>query len=808
MDTLLQDVRYAIRGWLKAPGFTVVALATMAMAIGVNATVFSFVNALLLSPPPGVRSPSTLVAVYTSDFSSGPYGESSYPDYVSIQSTGIFAQLAAFSEPPPTLLRIGDQTERVRTLSVTANFFEVVGVQPLAGRVLGPADLAEGAAPAALIGETLWHRSFGARPSAVGETIAINGAPRTVVGIVPAEFNGLYLGTAYEIWTPLAPETDAEARGNRGLSLVGRLAPGIDRVQAQAQLDGVAAQLASAFPETNRGTLARPDQPRPFSVVRHTRLHPSFRADVGMIAAVLLTAVALVLLMACANIAGLLLSRATARHREIAVRVALGAGRARLLRQMLTESVLLGLTGGALGLIVTLWTADALPSFFPPEQARMLDVAIDWRVLGFTAGAAMISGLVFGLAPAFHGLKAVPAEALRAGSQRMGEAGGGARARKILVGAQVALASVLLVSALLLTRSLSNALGDDPGFTTRRAVLSTIELPRSTTAEAARPYFDAVLERMRAVPGVEDAGFAQFVPIAGLSRRGFTVEGYVPREGEDTELHVNAVSREYFETMGIGALRGRLFQDQDRSGHRVVVVNHTLADRYFGGEAVGRRLSDSQGRQLEIIGVIRADRRFDLQDPPAPVVFYLLDQQFTPRVTLVARTTGDPALLADTVRRTIAQVNPDAAVFRTVTLDAHRAEALSANRLTVALVVTCGVMALTLALIGVYGVVAFSVARRRREIGVRVALGATSWQVLRPLLTEHGTVVCLGLLVGIAAALSVTRLLGSMLYGVTATHPGTYALVVAIVGTVAALASVLPATRALRINPVAALRQD
>ena len=809
MDALLQDVRYAFRSWIKSPAFTLVALATMATAIGANATVFSFVSALLLRPVTGVRSPSTLVSVYTGDFSSGPYGASSYPDYESIRaSAGALAQLAAFYEPPPTLLRIGDQTERVRTMSVTGNFFDVVGVQPVAGRTLTAGDTAAGTSPAALIGETLWHRSFGGRPSAVGETISINGAPHTVVGIVPESFSGLTLGAAYEIWTALPPETDAGARGNRMVSLIGRLAPGIDLVQAQAQLDGVAAQLAAAFPDTNRGTLARPDQPRPLSVVRHARLHPDFRGDVAMIAIVLLTAVALVLLIACTNLAGLLLSRATARHREIAVRLALGAGRARLFRQMLTESVLLGMAGGGLGLIVTLWTADVLPSYFPPEQARMLGVEVDWRVLTFTAAAAMLSGLVFGVAPALHGLKTVPAEALRAGSQRIGDSGGGVRARKVLVGAQVALACVLLVSALLLTRSLSNALEDDRGFNTRQAVRATIELPRSMPAEAARPYFDTVLERVRAVPGVEAAGFAQFVPIAGLARRGFTMEGYAPRAGEDTELHINTVSRDYFETMRMDALRGRLFGDADRSGRHVAVVNHTLADRYFGGNAVGRTLIDSRGRELEIVGVVRANRRFDLQDPPAPVVFYLLDQQFTPRLTLVARTAGDAALLADTVRRTIMPVNPDAAVFRTVTLDAHLEEGLAANRLTVALVVTCGLIALTLALIGVYGVVAFSVARRRREIGVRVALGATPWQILRPLLAEYGVVVCLGLAVGIVTALSVTRLLGSMLYGISATHPGTYALVIVILVTAAALASVLPASRAMRVNPVSALRQD
>jgi predicted permease len=380
--------------------------------------------------------------------------------------------------------------------------------------------------------------------------------------------------------------------------------------------------------------------------------------------------------------------------------------------------------------------------------------------------------------------------------------------RKALVGAQVALAFMLLVSAVLLTRSLSNALNADLGYTTRQAVLSTVELPRSITAEAARPYFDAVLERVGALPGVEAAAWARFVPIAGTSRRGFTMEGYVPREGEDTELHFNSVSRDYFATIGMSAYRGRLFEDADRSGRPVAIVNETLAARYFNGNAVGRRLIDSGGLSLEIIGVVRADRRLDLTDSSAPIVFYLLDQQFSPRMIAVVRTSGDAALLADTVRRTIAQVNPDAAVFRTVTLDAHREEALTTNRLAVALVLTCGAIALTLAVVGIYGVVAFSVARRRREIGVRIALGATPWQVLKPLLTEHGVVVCAGLVAGTAGALLATRLLDSMLYGISATHPGTYVLVIAVVGSVATMASVLPASRALRVNPIAALRQD
>ncbi|HJR61037.1 MAG TPA: ABC transporter permease [Vicinamibacterales bacterium] len=808
MDTLFQDVRYAVRAFAKAPGFTLVALVTMAIAIGANATVFSFVNALLLRPPAGVKDPSKLVSVYTSDFSSTRYGTSSYPDFESISSTaGAFSQLAASAEQPATLLRVNDETERVRTLSVSAGYFDVLGIQPLAGRLIGASEAA-GAPPSVVIGERLWRRALGADPAVVGTAVGINGVPHTVLGIVPAGFTGLDLGAAFDIWTPLAPRRDASARQSRSLSIVGRLAPDANLVQAQAQLDAISAQLAAAFPDSNMGTLAAPDRPRPIIVVRHTRMHPAFRAEVGMIAAVLTAAVALVLLMACANVAGLLLSRATARGREFAVRLALGASRGRLFRQTLTESVILGAGGGALGLLVALWTADALPSFFPAEQARLLDAGVDARVIAFTTAVAVLSGLVFGVAPAVQGLRQARTSVLRADGNRAGAARGSVLARKVLVVGQVAIASVLLVSAVLLTRSLSNAVDADLGFSTKRAVVSSIDMPRTITAETARPYLDSLLENLRALPGVEQAAVAQFVPVAGTFRRGFTMEGYVPRDGEDTELHINTVSREFFETMGIAPAAGRVFSEADRSGPLVAVVNHAFADRYYAGNAVGRRIVDSGDRKLEIVGVVRADRRLDLQDPSLPVVFYLLDQQFTRRLMVVARTAGDPASMADIVRRTIVPSNRDVAVFRTVTLEAHLEEALAGNRLTVTLVTVCGALALALALVGVYGIVAYAVVRRTREIGVRVALGATPWQVLRLLLTENGSIVALGLLIGLGAAMAATRLLGSLLYAISPTDAVTYGAVLATVGLVAAAACVVPASRALRVDPVAALRQD
>ncbi len=808
MDTILQDVRYAFRGLANVPAFTVVALVTLATAIGANATVFSFVNALLISPPAGVRDPGSLVAVYTSDFSSGPYGASSLPDYDSIRAqVPAFAELAASREDAATIIRFGDTAERVRTMAVSGEFFPVLGVRPVLGRLIAHSDTSPEQPSVAVISHALWQRDFGGDSAAVGTMLTANGTSYTVVGVMPADFTGLNLGDAFDVWTPLARGGPAD-RGSRSISIVGRLAKGADLVQAQTQLDAVAARLATDYPESNRGTLAAPDRPRPMLVLGHTRMDPSFRGQVSMISGVMLAAVALVLLIACANVAGLLLSRATARQREMAVRRALGASRARLVRQMLTESLILGAAGGALGLLVALWTADALPSFFPAEQAGLLDAHVDARVFAFTAAVALLSGIVFGLAPAFQGLKAPAAAALRSDATRAGEGHGGVRIRKMLVMSQVAVASVLLISAVLLTRSLSNALNADLGFTTKQAVLSSIELPATMNAASARPYFDSVIDAVDATPGVEEAALARFVPVASTSRRGFRIEGYVPRPGEGREFHYNVVSRTFFSTLGINALRGRLFEESDRGGRPVAIVNKVFADRFYNGAAVGRRIRDSRDIELEIVGVVKADRRLDIDDVSLPVVFYLLDQEFVSRLMVVARTSSDAAMVADTVRRTVSAINRDVAVFRTVTLEDHLSEALSANRLTVALVATCGGLALALALIGVYGIVSYTVARRTREIGVRMALGATPWQVLRLLVADNGAVVAFGLAIGLAGSVGATRLLGSMLYGISPTHPATYGLVLSVVGVVAALASLLPARRALALNPLAALRQE
>ena len=807
MEKLLQDLRYATRSFAKAPGFTALALVTIAVGIGVNATVFSFVNALLLRPAPAVRDPQTLVSVFTSDFSSGLFGTSSYPDYLSIKEDATaFEGAAAFTETAANMA-VGNATYRVGTSAISAEFFEILGLNAAMGRHLGSADAVPDAPPVAVIGDALWHRAFGGSPSAVGSQVVLDGRSLTIVGVAPPRFSGLNLGVPIEIWTPLAVPPGAN-RGSRYLSVVGRLRDGSSLRQAQIQLDSIAARLAAEFPQSNRGTLRQPNDPRPMAVRAHTRIHPRFRGEIVMVGATLMTAVILVLLIACANVAGLLLSRATARGREIAVRLALGARRSRIVRQMLTESLLLGCAGGALGLIAALWTADVLPSYFPPEVAALLDAGIDARVILFTFAAAVLSGLVFGLAPALHGIRASAAYALAA-SARGSEASRVINVRNGLVAAQIAVASVLLVSAGLLARSLTNAMNADPGFSTRQAVLSSIEVPSVMSNEQVVAYYGALLDDIRTIPGVERASLARMVPVAGGSRRLFSVPGYVPRPGEDMELHVNTVDRDYFATMGMPAMQGRLFESSDAPNAPVVVVNDVLANRYFGGQAVGRRIMTVSGKvELEIIGVVAVQRRSGLQDLPDPVVFYQLGRDIPRRAFLVVRTPGDPAQYAETIRRRATAVDRSVAVFRTMTLEDHLAEAVAANRLTVALVTFCGLMAFVLAAVGVYGIVAYAVERRTREIGIRVALGARPGQVLALLAREGGRVILAGVVIGLVAAWGATRLLTSMLYGISATDPATFLVVPAAVSAIALVASCVPAARALGINPVAALRHE
>jgi len=811
MESVLTDLRYALRTLARTPTFTLIALVTLGIGTGANVTVFSFVSALLFRPAPGVADPRSLVAVYTSDYSSGPYGDTSYPDFLSLATeTSTFAQLAAEYDNPAAVIRTDNTVDRGSVSAVTGTYFDVLGVQASAGRLLTERDTAPSAPPVAVVGHAFWRRALRGA-NVLGTTVTIGGRAYTIVGVASERFVGLGIGRAVELWTPYLPEpATPDERGNRGLSVVGRLRGDVDLRRAQAEIDALARRLAQTYPRTNMGTLAAPNAPRPIIVVPHTRMPPAFRPEVGMIGAVIMAATALVLLMACANIASLVLSRATSRSREIAIRLALGAARARIVRQLVTESLLLGVAGGGLGLLMSLWTTDVLPSFFPAEQAAMLDARIDTRAFAFAALVSIASSLLFGLAPALHAVRPSAREALRGDSGRISDGRTGRQLRRGLVVAQVGMAVVLLTSAVLLVQSVSRAMHADLGFATRDGVVATMDLPGTDFTPAQRRlFFAGVSERVGAMPGVLAAGLCRALPLSGGERRGFRPEGYTARPGEDQELNFNVVDAAYFSALQLPLLAGRLFGAEDAAdGLRVAIVNDALAARYFAGDAVGKRLTDSSGTRLEIIGVVRTARHRSVQEPPTPIVYYALSQTDSTHISVVVRTSGEPSALVEPVRRAIRDIDRGVPVFGTITLSSLLSAAIAGDRLTASLVAVCGGMALLLALIGVYGVIAYSVVRRAREIGVRVALGARPRHVVRLVLSEGWRVTLTGIALGLAGSWIAGRQLGSMLYDVNVSNPLTYVLVAAAFGIVSTVAGLGPTARALAVEPVSVLRQE
>jgi putative ABC transport system permease protein len=812
VEEFLRDLRYALRVLVKSPAVTVIAVVTIGIAIGANATVFGFVSALLLRPAPGVVDPQSVVSIFTSDYSSGPYGDSSYPDYLSLKSDATaFAAMAAMQDGSG-VVRLPDQVERVPIASVTSEFFDLLGVRPAVGRVFTTADTTADAPPAALIGYRLWERAFARSAAVLGTAIAVNGRSYVIVGVVQKEFQGLDLGGAVGVWTPLiAPPAAPDERGNRGLAIIGRLRRGVTLQEAQVQVAGIANALGQAFPATNLGTLQAPTLARPMIALRHTRMPPDFRGTTATAGALLMAAVAVVLVVACANVAGLLVSRTLSRDREIAIRLALGAARFRVIRQLLTESLLLGLAGGACGLLLALWTSDVLPSFFPAEQAALLETSVDVQTIVFVASLSIASSLLFGLAPALHASKALSTDALRSKSNRASDNRSDARLRRVLVTGQISAAVVLLVCSALLVKSFLNSLDADPGFGTREGVVATAELPNDISPEKGVVYFDEMLNRVRQIPGVQSASLVSTLPLNRGSRRGFRIKGYEVKANEDMELVVNVVADKYFETMQIPLKKGRTFNTGDRQeGQPVVVVNDLVASRFFGGDAVGRHMTDSHGRAVEIVGVVQAHKYLSVDLPPVPMVYFPLDQEQPRRMSLVARVTSSPRAMIEPIRRVMAETDKRVPIFRTLPLSTHLEEAIAGERLIASLVTVCGGMALLLATTGLYGVIAYAVVRRTREIGIRIALGAQPVDILRVILHEGLGVTTIGLTLGLIAAALAARTLDAVmpLYGVKAWDPATYVLVPLMLLAVSILAAGQPARRALRLDPNSALRQE
>ena len=806
--TILQDLRYGVRMIAKAPGFTVLAMLALALGICANTTIFSLINGALLRPLTGVRDPERLVSVYTSDYSSGLYGASSYPDYIDFRDqSGVFDGLAASDQ---TVLTATGETEaeRLRGAVVTANYFDVLGVNAQLGRTLQPSD-----DQAVVISDGLWQRRFNSDPAVVGQTLRLNTKPYTIVGVTDRTFQGLKLGLPPEFWLPLTETSDIAKsdRGDREVELIGRLKPGVTVEQAQTQLTTVAARLAQAYPETNLGTLARPKEPRPVTVLRQSRVEPQAQVGIRRVLLLLFAVVGLVLLIACANVANLLLARASARRREIAVRLAVGASRGRLVQQLLTESLLLALLGGAAGLLATLWTARMIPGFFPENETKGLDLSLDWRVLVFTLGVTLITGMLFGLAPALQASRQNLVPSLKDESphgQHLRRLG----LRDALVISQLALSLVLLIGAALFVRSLQRAISFDPGFAAQNLLIASMETRgASLNKQQGQAFYQETVERIGSLPGVKSVSLTRIAPISGGGqRRGIQLEGYQPQPNEDTELNTNVIGLNYFNTMGIPLVAGRDFTAQDREGSPlVVIVNEELARRYYGGNAVGKRLrtgSDSPFR--EIIGVARTASYRNLREQPLPFIYIPLGQEYQSGMTLMVRTAGDPTALVGPLRNEMRALNKDVSVFSVQTMAQRIGAQLAADRMIAVLLSIFGGGALLLAAIGIYGVIGYSVAQRTHEIGIRIALGAEQRDILKLIVGQGMVLIAIGAGIGLGLAFLATRVLKSLLFGVSATDPLTFTVVVILLVAVALLACYVPARRATKVDPLEALRYE
>ncbi len=827
LEDLWADLGYAVRTLRRAPTFAATAVVILALGIGANAAVFTIVDAVLFRELP-VPDPDRVVRVYTADYSGGLYGGSSYPDFVDYRTRATaFVDLAAYSTFVPMSLGTGGEAERLQGAVVTRNFFEALGIRPALGRFFPVGDdTALGSAPLVVLSHALWRRSFNATAEAIGQEVVLNGSTFTVIGVAPEGFRGVERINAPALWVPMsmleqavprrAGRDDFQQRGTRWLSMVGRLAPGATLTSAQAEVTALAEQLAHAYPATNRGTLQHPDRARPVSMLPASAIAfgPVDAELLSRAALLLMTIVGLVLLIACANVANLLLARATARHREMAVRRALGASRGRVLRQLLTETALLASLGGAAGVVTGAWATRLVPAMVPQELVTLgLELppfTVDWRVLTFTAVSSLATGLLLGLAPALHITRPHVTVSLRH------RARGGvprSRLRGALVVVQVALSLVLLIGAGLFVRSLQMALATDPGFNSAGVLLADLDLSLQGYDEGrGRRLYAELLERVGSLPGVDAASVAAVVPVnpAG-SRANVAVDGYTPQPQEDMELNFNVVSAGYFRVLGMRVVQGRGFSDPGvDSPAGEVVVNETFARRYWPGQNPIDRGIKFGGRPAawRVVGVVQDGKYRSMREDGLPYLYVPMGLRYTPQVTLLARVGGNPLAMLPAVRAELLELDPALPVYAERSLEHQLASAVFGERLGAMLLGIFGIVALLLATVGVYGVVAYAAQQRTHEIGVRMALGADGPTVVRLLATSGARLVVLGSGIGLAVALLATRVLTGLLFGIEATDPISFVGATLLLGVAALLAAYLPARRATRVDPLTTLRPD
>ncbi len=807
MQQLLQDLRYAVRTQVKRPAFTVIAVVTLALGIGGSTAMFTVVDAALLRGLP-YKSPEHLYHLFEvtpqSDYAQREF---SYPDYQDYQQNQVTEGIAAYTGGGAVMTGRGE-AERIFAPSASANFFSILGVEPLIGRTFQPGEDRPGTPKVTVLTYNYWQRRFGGDQAILGQTLTLNGEPLVVVGVLPPSFKFAFRPN--DLWLPCQPTNNQLTRRYmHGTNLIARLKPGVTAEQAQRELSVIASRIEQDHKESHART-----------AMKVVPLQEQVVGQVKPILLILLGAVGFVLLIVCANVASLLLTRSLARQKEVAIRCAVGASRWRVIRQLLTESILLSLIVGAAGLLVARWGVAALVGALPQAQLNALpfltSLSIDKTILGFSFALSVLTGMFFGLAPALQSSRLDLNEVLKEGG-RSSSAGAGHRLRNALVVSEIALAVVLLVGAGLMMKSMFRLLQANVGFKTENLLTMTVALPASKYSDANRQvaFYDQLRDRVRSLPGVVDAGMVNILPLQSGNTTRFNVEGDpVPPPGQETECNIRTVNETYFQALGVQLMAGRMFDERDKAdGQPVVIIGKSLAHKVFGTrDPIGRRLvyAGVQAPQIEIVGVVGDVNINGLDQASRGVLYYPFRQNGGLGTNLVIRTNADPTALVGAVHNEIRSLESDAAIFNVNPMEQllNNSPAAFMRRFPALLISIFAGVALLLASIGIYGVVSYSVSQQTHQIGVRIALGAGPSDILKMVLKQGLVLALAGIAVGVVAALALMRLLRSLLFEVQPSDATTFGIVVGALFIVTLFASYLPARRATKVEPLVALRYE
>lgn len=813
MSTLIGDIRYSVRSLLKNPGLTLAAVLSLGLGIGANTTIFTWVQAVLFRPIPVASDPGA-IRIAAMENREGQSRSWSYPNFKDFRDRVTMMDVVA--QDDQTYSIAVDQTaERTWGGLVSGNYFEVMGVRAAAGRLFtGQDDVTPGGHPVAVISHSYWQRRFAGAPGVIGKQVTINNAPMTIIGVAPEGFIGSFLGVSASAWVPMAMQKEmmggdrANQRGNGWFQTMVRLKPGVSQAQAQSEAASIMSQLEQEYKDVNDGRRLRIVQTWEASFGAATVLAP--------LLAVLSALVALVLVIACANVANLLLSKAVSRRREIAVRLSLGASRIRLIRQLLTESMLLALIAGSLGVVMAYWTMDVIMAFVPPIDMPIdLGLRMDSTTLLFALAVSMFTGVVFGLAPALQASGSQTITALK----EEGRSGGGGRTtgrlRSALVVAQVAVCLILLVGAALFLRSFIAAQSLSPGFETDHVATASMDMFASGySGDRQREFQRRVVETIGAVPGVRSAAFGSRLPLGfgGNSSTGIGIEGYTPRDKEEIVISYSTVGPKYFETMGIPVREGREYNDGDTvESPRVVIINEAMSKRYWPkGNALGGHVRFGQNL-AEVIAVVADSKYNSINERPLPQLFMPLGRAELGTLRLFVRTTGAPGPMVAEIRNAIHGLDASLPVYDARTLTEHMQVAVFAQKMAANLLGAMGVLALLLAAIGLYGVMAYAVSQRTQELGIRLALGASPGSLLNMIVGQGMKLTMIGLAIGLVLALAAFGSIGavrSLLPGISPLDPITFVAVPIVLGLIALLASWIPGRRAGKVDPLVALRYE